>query len=455
MRLITRDDASLVVGLIAGTVVIFQRPLRFVWETAWDVQARYHVDLLPALTIFVGVFLFHEARKRQQVKAEARAAAVEIAQARVRSAELERLMNFSQALANALDLPTLQQALWRYLPAFTGEREFWALARRPDRWETLLPETTATQRRSWEELEAMADRAVSQGALSDAHLAGVVEGDVLCFPMIAGAAVGVLGIHDGAALTRDQRKALGVATGLIAIAVRNVQLFLETRDYSLRDSLTNCLNRGPGLDVLQMELDRARRSRQPLSIMMFDIDHFKTINDELGHLRGDDLLRAVGALLTRVLRHTDVRCRYGGDEFLIVLPDTPLIGAQAAAESVRRKMATLTMVSGGKVLPVTVSVGVAEAGAAGLGVTALIERADEALYRAKREGRDCCRVAAPEARARSARRPASTSGPDDDLVRRGPMAHRRRVHRHRHGVRGDPPDARAPGRPPGWRSEEP
>jgi diguanylate cyclase (GGDEF)-like protein len=394
VRLITRNDASLVVGLIAGTVVIFQRPLRFVWETASDLQERYHVDLLPALTIFVGVFLFHEARKRQQAKAESLAAAAEAAQARMRSAELERLMTFSQALASALDSTTLQQALWRYLPAFAGEREFWVLARRSDRWEMLLQNTTATRRGSLEELEAIADRAALPETLPDARLMGIVEGDVLCFPMVAGAAVGVLGIHDGATITDDQRKALGVATGLVAIAVRNVQLFLETRELSLRDGLTNCFNRGHGLEMLERELDRARRSRQPLSILMFDIDHFKTINDELGHLRGDDLLRAVGVQLTRVLRSTDVRCRYGGDEFLIILPDTPLVGAQQAAESVRRMVAPLAMVGGGKTIPVTVSVGVAAAELAELGITALIERADDALYQAKREGRDRCSVAA-------------------------------------------------------------
>jgi two-component system cell cycle response regulator len=121
---------------------------------------------------------------------------------------------------------------------------------------------------------------------------------------------------------------------------------------------------------------------------MLDIDNFKTINDELGHLRGDDLLRAVGAQLTHVLRSTDMRCRYGGDEFLIVLPDTALIGAQQVAESVRREMATLAMVAGGKTIPVTVSIGIAVAGRAELGVASLIERADAALYQAKRAGRD-------------------------------------------------------------------
>jgi diguanylate cyclase (GGDEF)-like protein len=386
MRLITRNDASLVVGLLAGTVVIFQRPLRFVWETAWDVQERYRVDLLPALTIFVAVFIFHEARKRQQAKAEASAAAAEAAQARMRSAELERLMTFSQALANALDLSTLQHALWRYLPAFAGERGFWVLGRRADRWEVVLPPSAAAGRRPWNELEAIADHAVAPETLAETRLVGLVEGDVLSFPMVAGFTVSVLAIEDGATLDGDQRRALGVATGLIAIAVRNVQLFLETQEQNLRDSLTSCFNRCHGLEALELELERARRSRQPLSILMFDIDHFKTVNDELGHLRGDDLLRAVGAQLTRVLRSTDVKCRYGGDEFLVVLPDTPLLGAQQAAESVRRKIAALAIVSGGKTLAVTASIGVAEAGPAELGVAALIERADEALYQAKREG---------------------------------------------------------------------
>jgi diguanylate cyclase (GGDEF)-like protein len=414
VRLITRNDVTLVIGLIAGTVMIFQRPLRFIWEAAVDVQDRYHVDLLPALTIFAGVYIFHEARKRQQAKAETLVAAAQAAKDRMRSAELELLMTFSQALANALDPTSLQQAFWRYLPSFAGEHESWMLTRRHDRWESLLPDTPPIRGRSPEELESIADRAVSPETLPDARLTGVVAEDVLCFPMVAaGVAVGVLGISDGAAITSDQRKALGAAAGLLAIAVRNVQLLVETRETSVRDTLTNCFNRGHGLETLDGELRRARRSRQPLSILMFDIDHFKTINDELGHLRGDDLLRGVGALLTRVLRSTDVRCRYGGDEFLIILPDTPLIGAQQVAESVRKEMTTLSMIAGGKTVPVTVSVGVTAAGPAELGVTALVERADDALYRAKRAGRDRCGVAGIPTESPDVSEPQAIGSPAD------------------------------------------
>lgn len=370
--------------------MIFQRPLRFVWDAAIEVQDRYHIDLLPALTIFCGVFLFHEARKRQQARAETRATAAEAAQARLRTAELEQLMAFGQALANSLDAITLQQALSRYLPAFVDERECWLLARRPDRWEALFQSAGAT-RRALETLDAIADRALAANSAAGAGTAGSLDGDVLCVPLIvAHVPVAALGVHDAATMSPEQRTALGAASALIAITVRNVQWFSETREDGLRDGLTGCVNRSHGLDTLDGELRRARRSHQPLSIVMFDVDHFKRINDELGHPRGDDLLRAVGAQLTRVLRQTDVRCRYGGDEFLIILPDTPLAGAAQVAESIRREMAALALVAGATILPVTVSVGVASAGAADLGVTSLIQRADDGLYEAKRGGRDRC-----------------------------------------------------------------
>jgi diguanylate cyclase (GGDEF)-like protein len=389
------------VALIAGTIVVFQRPLRFIWDLAGDVQDRYHVDLVPALTIFVGVLIFHESRKRLQAKADALAAAAEAKQARARSAELERLMTFSQALANALDQTTLQQVLWRYLPTFAGEREFWVLTRKLDRWEPFLRDMTGTRKKSMEELESIADRALLPKSPGDADHEGTAAAEVVCFPMLAGGAViGVLGIHDGTTLAPDELKVLGAATVFIALAVRNVHQFLETKEYSLRDGLTTCFNRAHGLELLDQELRRARRSRLPLSILMFDIDNFKTINDQLGHLRGDDLLRAVGMKLTQVLRTSDLRCRYGGDEFLVILPGTPVLGAQQAAENLRREIENLVMVAGDRKVVVTASIGVAAAASAEMDVTALIQRADEALYRAKRAGRNrSCVAGAPESPA--------------------------------------------------------
>jgi diguanylate cyclase (GGDEF)-like protein len=284
----------------------------------------------------------------------------------------------------------------RNLPTFVHERAFWVLARVNGRWQEVLQDTTRTKKRSMDMLESMADRAVSNEIPSKGRLEGISDAEAVYFPMFAGGeAIGVLGIPDGTALPLDDRKALGAAAALIAIALRNVQLFKETRDHSVRDRLTGCFNREHCLETLDGEMRRAKRSGRPLSIVMFDIDGFKAINDELGHLRGDEILRAVGAQLTRVLRSTDVSCRYGGDEFLIILPDTHLLGAGHVAETLRREIATLAIAATGeRVFAVTASVGVAAAAPAELDVAALINRTDEALYRAKRAGRNRVCVAA-------------------------------------------------------------
>jgi diguanylate cyclase (GGDEF)-like protein len=158
--------------------------------------------------------------------------------------------------------------------------------------------------------------------------------------------------------------------------------------------LTGCFNHQHCLEALDSELRRARRSGRPLSIVMFDIDHFKSINDDLGHLRGDEILRAVGAQLARMLRTSDVSCRYGGDEFLIILPETDLPGAERVAEALRREIATLVISTAAeRVLTVTASIGVAVAAPTEVDVAALIKRTDEALYRAKRAGRNRACVA--------------------------------------------------------------
>jgi diguanylate cyclase (GGDEF)-like protein len=401
VRLITRNDASLAIGLIVGAFVAFQQPLRFILDAARDVEVRYRIDLLPALTVVAGVFIFHQYRKRLLSKSEAATASAEAALARARSEELERLMMFSQDLVRVLDVAMLQQVLWKNLPSFTRGRGFWVVARGGGRWHEVLQDATRTHQRPFDRLEAMADVAFSQGANSAASTAGISNGDSVCFPLFAGEeAVGVLGIDDGDALASDDRKAIGTAAALIAAALRNVQLFEETRQHSIRDRLTGCFNHEQCLHTVDSELKRARRSGRPLSIVMFDIDHFKTVNDELGHLRGDEILRAVGAQLNRKLRSTDFSGRYGGDEFLIVLPDTDLAGAERVAEILRQEISTLVIASAGsRPLAVTASIGVAAAVPGELDVSALIKRTDEALYRSKTAGRNRVSVAIAPAAA--------------------------------------------------------
>jgi diguanylate cyclase (GGDEF)-like protein len=393
-RLVTRHDTPLAIGLIAAVVVVFQRPLHVLWGVVEDVQAKYQVDLVPALTILIGVYIFHQFGKRLEARSNAQAAAKEAAQARRRADEVERLMALSQALANALDIPKLLQVLWRFVPTFARDAEFWIFMRQDGRWAPLVQGASTFSSRSIEELQQIAERTRALQSGVNASIEGITDEEDVCFPLIAGETlVGVLGIRDRTTLTQSDRRALGAVAAVLGIGVRNVQLFTMARDSSLRDALTGCFNRGHAVERLDSELRRARRSRASLSIVMLDIDYFKTINDRLGHVRGDEVLQAVGALFQRVLRSSDVRCRYGGDEFLIILPETPGTGAESVAESLRREIAKIEASADDQKIAITASLGVATATSGEANATSFIDRADAALYEAKRQGRNRFAVA--------------------------------------------------------------
>ena len=390
VRLITRNDTSLAVALIAATVIVFRQPLRYILDIAQEIEGRFHLDLVPALLLLVAVATFHQYRKRVQAKAEAVAAAADAVQARAQSRTLQQLMALGQALANALDRTSLQQVLWKHLPAIARDHKVWIAIRDGEHWDVLLQDRPDSDR-SIEELEQLATRTLN-GEPS--------PGDA-CFPMLAaGAVVGVLGVMEQPPLTHEQQTMMGAAAAVIAIGVKNMQLFRDARESSLRDGLTGCFNRGHAIQAIDAELHRVRRTGTPLSILMFDVDHFKTVNDRLGHLRGDELLATIGAQLARTLRTSDVRCRYGGDEFLVILPDTPVLGAQQVAEGLRQDVAALKLGDANRT-PVTISIGVAAAIPGELDVNAFIDRADEALYRAKRSGRNRLCVAVPPSLSRA------------------------------------------------------
>ncbi len=163
--------------------------------------------------------------------------------------------------------------------------------------------------------------------------------------------------------------------------------FAEVEVASRTDPLTGMKNRRGFLEAGDWAVIRARRSRIPLCVLLCDVDFFKKVNDKLGHNVGDFLLKEIASLLHRRVRGQDIVARWGGDEFILLLPDTDLDGAYYLAESIRSSVARMSFNYEGAIFSVTISIGIAEH-KIGTNLEDTIALADLALYRAKEEGRN-------------------------------------------------------------------
>jgi two-component system cell cycle response regulator len=167
----------------------------------------------------------------------------------------------------------------------------------------------------------------------------------------------------------------------------NVQMSIEM---AITDALTGLYNRRYMEMHLATLVEQAATRGKPIAVMVLDIDYFKAINDGHGHDAGDDVLREFSLRIRKAIRNIDLACRYGGEEFVIVMPETDMAVATMVAERIRRRIATepFTVQQGARQLEVTISIGIAAISGAGDNAAAILKRADTALYRAKRDGRN-------------------------------------------------------------------
>ncbi|MGB8992111.1 MAG: PAS domain S-box protein [Desulfobaccales bacterium] len=240
------------------------------------------------------------------------------------------------------------------------------------------------------------------------HLTKVPIADHMCIPLIAqGEIMGLILLQnrvcalDSPAPLREQliesrqRLALTLARQ-ISLALANLKLRDSLRAQALRDPLTGLYNRRYMEETLDREILRVQRRNQALALIMVDLDNLKPINDSLGHEAGDQVIKALGRFLKTQVRREDVACRYGGDEFTLIMPEASLEIACQRAELVRQGISRLRVVYGDRSLgPITASFGVATFPDHGIRGEDLVRAADAALYHAKQQGRNQLGIALP------------------------------------------------------------
>ena len=235
--------------------------------------------------------------------------------------------------------------------------------------------------------------------------------NVAVFQLAAeGKAVGILAVEHPGRMGRIERRIVDMVSQFAAhaaLSMENARLYLQVQKQAETDSLTGIPNRRTFQTALERELSRAARNGEQVTLAMFDIDHFKSLNDTYGHQVGDDVLKKVAQSLATACRDFDTPARYGGEEFVVILPSCSSKESLMVAERLRQATADIEAVT-----PVTVSAGVATFPTHASDPHALIKAADEALYESKRAGRD--RVTRSRRRGRKPSEPVENDQVESD-----------------------------------------
>lgn len=187
---------------------------------------------------------------------------------------------------------------------------------------------------------------------------------------------------------KDKEK-FNILAHQFALAIKRIKLYKDLERLAVTDSLTNVYTRRYFLERFDEEIKRAHAKKIKLSFLMLDVDHFKMVNDQYGHLTGDCVLKEVGLIIKENIREIDIAGRYGGEEFCVVLPETDLEGALMVADRIRRVTEQRLIKAYDNSIRITLSIGISTFPSNGKQVEELIDKADWSLYRAKSQGRNC------------------------------------------------------------------
>ncbi len=258
---------------------------------------------------------------------------------------------------------------------------------------TLASKTVFSAKQCWALRRGRSHLSTSdQQSLHCSHIEESFTGEALCVPMMAqGEALGMLHFHspEKGQLTAAKQQLASAVAERVALALANLRLTEALQQQSIRDPLTGLFNRRYLEESLEREISRAERSHKHVGIIMMDVDHFKSFNDKFGHEAGDDVLRELGGFLKKQIRKADIACRYGGEEIMLILPESSLEVCQDRAERIRQTVKLLDLQHQRQKLGcINLSLGVAMYPEHGLTGAAVIKAADTALYIAKKTGRD-------------------------------------------------------------------
>jgi diguanylate cyclase (GGDEF)-like protein len=362
---------------------------------ASGVFAVEHVDILQAIANHISVALESARTARLEVEIETERTRRELA---------EGLRAVTVALTSTLNLGDVLERVLEGLEVFVHSDRSAVLLTNDDGFEVAASrgfDEGRTPRGAELPIEVHRLRSIvaegrphvfPQGGLPAPHDPPLsATSSCLAVPLVTrGEAVGILTIErkDAPALGEGDLELAKSLGGQAAVAIDNARLFGEVRKQAITDPLTGLGNRRHFFNLAAQEIKHARRYGSAYSVMIIDIDHFKNVNDTWGHAAGDLALVEIASRIVGKVRDVDIPARFGGEEFVVLLPETGIEGAKQAAERVRRAVGDTPVCVGAETLTLTVSIGVATAQGHDETLDQVIRSADDALYAAKTAGRD-------------------------------------------------------------------